>query len=183
MNSKIYCMWTSLTFYILFSGQNLGFCFLFSFCIACCAIANHFLFQEVPASTVKLTVTDNIILQPSSDVYILIGTRIHYKVRQLRRGHAKGKQCFFHLTQPFLFSSSSICSLFIVPQELKLFMNWTCLISEIEMPSNQYRFALDNKGIATLNHRDSSVTGRKLGTVKITLIDNSILSLHATFHV
>ena len=72
---------------------------------------------------------------------------------------------------------------FILPQELKLFINGACFVSEIEMPSNQYRFALDNQEIAALNHQDSSVTGRKLGTVKITLIDNSILYLNVTFHI
>ena len=46
--------------------------------------------QEVAPSTVRLMVVDNIILQPSSDVYILVGTKVIYKVKQLRRGHQRG---------------------------------------------------------------------------------------------
>lgn len=46
--------------------------------------------QDVAPSTVRLMVVDNIILQPSLDVYILVGTKVIYKVKQLRRGQQKG---------------------------------------------------------------------------------------------
>lgn len=54
-----------------------------------------FLLQDVAPSTVKLIVVDNIILQPSADMYILVGNKVHYKVKQLRRGHSKGTHLNF----------------------------------------------------------------------------------------
>ncbi|XP_065051433.1 nuclear pore membrane glycoprotein 210-like [Rhopilema esculentum] len=94
----------------------------------------HAEYKHVSPSTVKLMVIDNIVLQPSKDMYILIGTKVFYKVKQLRRGHAK----------------------------------------EIQMPSSQYRLQLDKDEIAELNHADSSITGLRLGSVKVLLIDNNV---------
>eukprot|EP00794_Sanderia_malayensis_P016623 gene16623-18313_t len=49
----------------------------------------HSEYKDVPPSTVKLIVVDNIILQPSSDVYILVHTKVFYRVKQLRRRHSR----------------------------------------------------------------------------------------------
>ncbi|CAH2313261.1 Nuclear pore membrane glyco 210 [Pelobates cultripes] len=43
-------------------------------------------FQEITPAEVRLLILENILLNPASDIYLLVGSSIHYKVQKMKQG-------------------------------------------------------------------------------------------------
>ncbi|XP_021573709.1 nuclear pore membrane glycoprotein 210-like, partial [Carlito syrichta] len=47
-------------------------------------------YKNVPPAEVRLLILENILLNPAYDVYLMVGTSIHYKVQKIRQGKITG---------------------------------------------------------------------------------------------
>ncbi|XP_078065799.1 nuclear pore membrane glycoprotein 210 [Mustelus asterias] len=48
------------------------------------------IYKNVPAAEVRLLILENIMLNPAHDIYLMVGTSIHYRVQKIRQGKITG---------------------------------------------------------------------------------------------
>ncbi|XP_038668645.1 nuclear pore membrane glycoprotein 210 [Scyliorhinus canicula] len=48
------------------------------------------IYKNVPAAEVRLLILENIMLNPAYDIYLMVGTSIHYRVQKIRQGKITG---------------------------------------------------------------------------------------------
>lgn len=108
--------------------------------------------QDVPLSSVKLLVVENLLLRPATDVYIAPFTVIHYSLERRKHGHVEGNVSYL-----FLYCIS------------------VSMTTVVTMPSDQYYFELTNETVARLDHNSSDVTALNIGYTSLVVQDRSIL--------
>lgn len=123
--------------------------------------------------SVDFVVVANLLLIPSQDIFLPLGSNVRYTAEIVKQSVTKGRI--------FIFRSFKVC-FFNLPYKLGIYFGTIFMlydntyifhVAAIQLPSKQYQLSIKDEEICSLNPSSSIVTAINYGTTEISLTDES----------